>query len=195
MKKILLLLSNGFEMLEASPFTDIFGWNSIVGSKNIQIVTGGIHPELTCTFNFKVIPEINLSVNKINVKDFSALVIPGGFGFKNFFTDIKSDIFKEIIQEFNNQNKPILGICTGVFALGEAGILENIPATTYLLDNERYFKQLQNFKAISLKKDIIIHKNIITSSGPKTAFDLAWILLETLSTKETVRKVKKEMGF
>ena len=41
MKKIFLLISQGTEILEVAPFIDIFGWNSIVGKKNIILKTGG----------------------------------------------------------------------------------------------------------------------------------------------------------
>ena len=37
MKKFLQFISNGSEMLEISPFVDIFGWNKIVGDKKEKI--------------------------------------------------------------------------------------------------------------------------------------------------------------
>lgn len=42
MKKVLLLLAQGFEFYKASVFIDIFGWNGIDGMKNTQILTAGI---------------------------------------------------------------------------------------------------------------------------------------------------------
>lgn len=49
MKKILLLLANGFEAVEASVFTDVFGWNKFEGDGTTELITAGLHPKLTCT--------------------------------------------------------------------------------------------------------------------------------------------------
>ncbi len=42
MKKILLLLANGFEILEAGVFTDVLGWNLVEGSEDTEVYTCGI---------------------------------------------------------------------------------------------------------------------------------------------------------
>ena len=51
---------------------------------------------------------------------------------------MKKEKFKEIVQSFYEKNKIVVGICTGVISLGEAGILKERKATTYLYDNNRY---------------------------------------------------------
>ncbi|MGL4538260.1 MAG: DJ-1/PfpI family protein, partial [Cetobacterium sp.] len=58
-----------------------------------------------------------------------------------------------------------------------------------------YFKQLEQYNAIPIKKDIVISDNIITSSGPGTAIDLAFYLLEKLTDQENCMVVKKNMNF
>lgn len=108
---------------------------------------------------------------------------------------MKTEEFQSIIQHFHNNNKIILGVCTGVISLGESGILKNKRATTYLLDNDRYFKQLSNYGAIPVREEIVIDDNIITSSAPKNALETAFILLEKLTSKENMENVKYNMGF
>ncbi|MDX8335567.1 DJ-1/PfpI family protein [Candidatus Cetobacterium colombiensis] len=195
MKKILIFASNGFESLELSPFIDIFGWNNIVGNKKIFPTVCAIHNELTATWSLKIIPEVNIRTTPLNFDEYDALIIPGGFGKGGFFNDIQSESMKSLLIHFILNKKIIIGICTGALALGIHGFLENIPATTYLLDNDRYFNQLKKYKAIPIRKDIVIHDNIITSSGPNTAIELAFYLLEKLSNKENCMIVKKNMGF
>lgn len=75
MKKILLLLANGFEAVEASVFTDVLGWNKLEGDGTTTLVTAGMREKLKCTWNFTVIPEMLLS--EVNVDEFDALAIPG----------------------------------------------------------------------------------------------------------------------
>lgn len=42
MKKTLLLLAEGFEILEASAFIDVMGWNLIEGDKTTKLFSCGI---------------------------------------------------------------------------------------------------------------------------------------------------------
>ena len=195
MKNILMLISQGVEILEVSPFIDVFGWNIVVGKKDTLVTTCSFHDIINCTWNIKILPEINLKNTKLNLEIYDALVIPGGFGKAGFFNDMKTEEFQSIIQHFHNNNKIILGVCTGVISLGESGILKNKRATTYLLDNDRYFKQLSNYEAIPVREEIVIDGNIITSSAPKNALETAFILLEKLTSKENMENVKYNMGF
>lgn len=101
MKKICLLLADGFEAVEASAFTDVLGWNLYEGDKSTKVVTCGTKPVLKCTWNFTVVPD-------------SPVVVDG---------------------------------------------------------------------------------NIITSYNPSTAFDVAFLLLEKLTSTENTNRVKALMGF
>lgn len=195
MKQILLLISQGAEILEISPFVDIFGWNNIVGKKNTFLKTAAFHSIISNTWNLKIIPEINLETEKIDIDNYDALIIPGGFGFKGFFEDMKKTDFKNLLVEFNQKNKLIIGVCTGVIPLGEAGILKDKKATTYLYDNDRYFKQLEKYGAIPIREEIVKDRNIITCSAPKNAIEVCFLLLELFTSKENVKKVKYNMGF
>lgn len=195
MKKILILISQGIEILELSPFIDIFGWNMVVGKKNTTTTTTSIHDIIYCTWNLKIFPQLNLKKESIDLEEYDALVIPGGFGKAGFFNDMKNSIFKNVIQHFNEKNKIIVGVCTGVIPLGEAGILKGRKATTYLLDNERYFSQLEKYGAIPISEEIVEDKNLITCSGPKNALETAFLLLEKFSDKENCNIVKKNMCF
>lgn len=195
MKKILILISQGVEILEVSPFIDIFGWNMVVGKKNTTTTTTSIHDIIYCTWNLKIFPQLNLKKENIDLEEYDALVIPGGFGKAGFFNDMKDSIFKNVIQHFNEKNKIIVGVCTGVIPLGEAGILKGRKATTYLLDNERYFSQLEKYGAIPISEEIVEDENLITCSGPKNALETAFLLLEKFSDKENCNIVKKNMCF
>lgn len=195
MKKILLLISEGAEILEIAPFIDIFGWNNIVGKKNIILKTAGLHRIISNTWNLKILPEINLKESGIVVDEYEALIIPGGFGFKGYFEDMNKMEFKDIIKKFVDKDKFVIGICTGVIPLGEAGVLKNRKATTYLYDNDRYFNQLIKYGATPLREEIVIDNKIITCSAPKNAIEVGFLLLNLLTDEENMKKVKYNMGF
>lgn len=129
MKKVLLLLADGFEMVEASVFTDVFGWNQFEGDGTTELTTVGIHQQLTATWNFTITPEKILS--EINLSEFDALAIPGGFEEAGFYKDAFSKAFQEVVTYFHSSEKPIATICVASLILGKSGILQNVEATTY----------------------------------------------------------------
>jgi 4-methyl-5(b-hydroxyethyl)-thiazole monophosphate biosynthesis len=193
MKKILLLLANGFEAVEASVFTDVLGWNKWEGDGTTEVVTVGLHKQLQCTWNFQVTPEKLL--HEIALEDFDALAIPGGFEEAGFYEDAFSEEFQQVIRHFNDLKKPIATICVASLALGHCGILQNKKATTYNHPTSKRLEQLRSYGVDIVNERIVQTGHIITSSNPGTAFDVAFGLLEMLTTSENTLRVKDLMGF
>lgn len=195
MKKFLIFVSSGFESLELSPFIDTFGWNNVINKEKIFPVLCSIKEHIKSSWVLEIKTNVNLKSCQIDINEYEALVIPGGFGMNGYFEDIQTPEFKNLVQQFLDKQKIVIGICTGSLALAINGFLENIPATTYLLDNKRYFNQLEKYSAIPVEENIVYSENIVTSSGPSTAIPLSFYLLEQLSSREKMEKVKFNMGF
>ncbi|MBG9942745.1 DJ-1/PfpI family protein [Brevibacillus formosus] len=194
MKKVCLLLPNGFEAVEASVFTDVIGWNKEEGDGTTELVTVGTRKELKCTWNFTVIPE--MVIDDADVNDFDALALPGGFEHAGFYEDAYREDVLAFIREFEKQGKMIASICVGALPLGKSGILQGRNATTYNLNNQLRQKQLAAMGAhVIPDQSIVIDNNIITSYNPSTAFDVAFTLLESLTSRENTDNVKRLMGF
>ncbi len=192
--KVLLLCLKAFETMEFSVFIDIMGWARDEENVNIEVVTCGFNKTVVSTFGVPVI--MDALIDDINVNDYDALAIPGGFqeyGFREEAFDIK---ILELIRKFNIQNKPIASICVAAFALAKSGILNGKRATTYHLLNGARQKELALYEGIIvINEPIVIDGNIITSYNPQTASGVAFILLEMLSSKEKAKSIKKMMGF
>ncbi|OUQ86965.1 DJ-1 family protein [Brevibacillus brevis] len=194
MKKVCLLLPNGFEAVEASVFTDVIGWNKEEGDGTTELVTVGTRKELKCTWNFTVIPE--MVIDDADVNDFDALALPGGFEQAGFYEDAYREDVLAFIREFEKQGKVIASICVGALPLGKSGILQGRNATTYNLNNQLRQKQLAAMGAhVIPDQSIVIDNNVITSYNPSTAFDVAFTLLESLTSRENTDNVKRLMGF
>jgi len=192
-KKVLLFLAQGFEEFEASVFTDVIGWSRVFGTEGVDLITTGLRPEIKCTWNFLVRPELDFG--KVNVQDFDAIAIPGGFENAGFYEDAFDERFLKLLREFNEQGKIIAAVCVAALPLGKSGVLKGRNATTYdLLDGIRR-KQLAEFGAKIQDESIVVDQNIITSTGPSTALDVAFRLLEMLTSQENVSQVKKYMRF
>lgn len=192
MKKVLLLLANGYETFEASVFIDVIGWNLVEGDKSTQLFTCGLTKEVKSTFDQKCI--VDYLIDEINVEDFDALAIPGGFEVYNFYDDAYSDKFLELIREFNKQNKIIASICVAALPVGKSGILQDKRGTTY---NKKAVRQqtLRSFGVNVINEPVVIDNNVITSWNPSTAMDVAFLLLELLTSKSNTDHIKTIMGF
>ena len=79
--------------------------------------------------------------------------------------------------------------------VAKSGVLKNRNATTYDLSKGQRRKQLAELGAIVKDSRMVVDKNIITSTGPATALDVAFKLLEKLTDLENVKIVKKAMRF
>ena len=194
MKKVLLLLANGFESYEASVFTDVFGWNLYEGDQNTELVSVGLHPVLSCTWGYSCIPM--RQIEEVDLNDFDALAIPGGFEQANFYEDAFSEEFLSIIQHFDQANKPIAAICVAGLAVAKSGVLTDRFGTTYRFKNNPRQDQMKEYGVLVQSNERIVEdRNIITSSSPETALDVAFRLLELLTNEENTAEVKRRMGF
>ncbi|MDA3901431.1 MAG: DJ-1/PfpI family protein [Spirochaetes bacterium] len=192
-KKVLLFLPQGFEAYEAAVFTDVMGWSRIKGGIPVDLITTGFHTEIKCTWNFRVRPEI--PYDEIDAADYDALALPGGFSRAGFYADAFDERLLKLIRQFNREKKIIAAVCVAALPLGKSGILKNRNATTYdLMDNYRQ-KQLSEFGAYVVDDHLVVDENIITSTGPKTAIDVAFKLLELLTDVNNVKTVKGLMRF
>ena len=190
-QKILLLLANGFEILEASAFIDVMGWNFEEGDKSTKLFTCGLRNQINSSFNHQF--TVDYLVKELDVNSFDALVVPGGFKNYGYYEDAYSIEFLNIIRDFRNKNKIIATVCVGALPLAKSGILKNRNAITY--NQTDYKKKLVKYGVNLLDNPIVIDNNLITSNGPSTAVDVAFVLLEALTSKENTLKVRNLMGF
>lgn len=193
MKKVLLLLGSGFEMFEASAFIDVIGWNLEYGDKSTILDTCGLTSPVKSTFGQIVEPNIILS--DVNIDDYDALAIPGGFGTHGFYDEAYSSSFLDLIKEFNSKNKWIFTICVAALPLGKSGILNGKNATSYNMMGKKRQIELSGYGATILENKIVEDGNTITSMNPSTAIHVAFLLLERLTTKENADYIRRIMGY
>jgi protein deglycase len=191
--KILLFLAKGFETMEFSVFVDVMGWARNDYNCDVQVVTCGFHKQVISTFNIPVI--VDKTIDEINVDDYDALAIPGGFEEFGFYEEAYDERFLNLIREFDLKRKVIATICVAALPVGKSGVLKNRKATTYHLRDAYRQKQLKEFDVNVVNEPIVVDRNIITSYCPETASGVAFKLLEMLTSKEQMEIVKVAMGF
>lgn len=178
MKKVALLLANGFEEGEALFVVDILRRANIacdmvsIKDKNVT----GSH-SITVLAD-KVIQEIHSN-------DYDMIVLPGGQPGADNLRDSKEVI--TLIQEMNQKNKFIAAICAAPQVLEKAGIIQNKKVTSYPAEKYREILKESNYQ----ESLVVVDGNIITSRGPATTLPFAYQLVEILggNSKELKEKM------
>ncbi len=117
------------------------------------------------------------------------LIIPG-FSIQSNYN--ASDGFYEWLIEAYEKKALICSVCTGIFALAKANLLNNIECTTHW----KYIDTLQNqFPQLKVLKNRLFVKsgNIYTSAGITTGIDLALYLIEERHGAKFAYTLAKEL--
>ena len=190
-KKVLLLLADGFEPLEAAGFTDVFGWAALEGNEPIELVSASFKPVLRSTFGLWVMPQAQVS--ELDLNDFDALAIPGGFARAGFYDDALSEPFLAVIRHFNAQDRDIASVCVASLALGAAGIIGGRRATTYHQVGGKRKDQLERYGALFVDQAVVEDGRLISSTGPGTSVEVALRLLATLTSPQNAAHIRAKM--
>lgn len=122
MKKILLILADGFEEVEALGCADFLkrcGFEVTLAGMKRDTVTGA--------HGIRVIADLVLA--EVKAQDFAALVLPGGMpGSVNLYN---SDLVLETVKSFYQSGRIVAAICAAPMVLGRAGLLCNRKFTIY----------------------------------------------------------------
>lgn len=191
--KVLVFCAKGFETMEFSVFIDVLGWARNDYGYPIYVDTCGFTKHVNSTFDVPIV--VDKIINEINVDDYDALAIPGGFEEYGFYEEAFDIKLQELIRKFDMQRKPIATICVAALALGKSGIINGRKATTYHLRDAYRQKQLSEYGVNVVNERIVIDENVITSYCPETAADVAFELLRKLSGTEKMMVVRKAMGY
>lgn len=191
--KILLLCAKAFETMEFSVFIDVMGWARDDYECDIKVETCGFNETVISTFGVPI--TVDILIDDISPEDYDALAIPGGFQEYGFYEEAYDEKTLELIRNFDRLGKPIATVCVAAFSLAKSGVLNGRRATTYHLREGCKQKELAEFGVNVVNEPVVVDKNIITSYCPQTAADVAFKLLEMLTSKEKMELVKGVMGY
>lgn len=190
--KILLFLAQGFEDLEAISIIDVFGWTKYREDiKKASVITTGFHPVVKSRFGLKVEPDALYS--EVNPNDYQALVLPGGFYSYGFDEAFDQKIYR-LAEVIHKNGGYIATMCVGILPIADAGLLKGKKATTYPYSrNHDNIGRLKKNGAIVVKGPVVMDNRIISCSGPGSAVDVAFLLMEHLLDSKTTQEVRKFM--
>lgn len=168
MKKVAILLANGFEEIEA------LGTADILRRAGIECDTVSIMGEVVEGAHGIVVKADKLIDN--NIENYDMIVCPGGLPGAEYLS--KNEMVIDIIRKFNNrEDKYIAAICASpAMVLSAAGIEEDRYITSY--PGEKFEAMLENANYVD--ELVVVDGNLITSRGPATTFLFAYKLVDIL---------------
>lgn len=191
MKRVLMLLANGVEPIEMAAFTDVLGWADLLGDQRVELVNAGLRTQITTTFGLSLTPGHQLS--DLDLDSFDALALPGGFEPSGFYEEALSEPFLATIRHFVEAGKTVASVCVSSLCLGAAGVLHGKNATTYHQVGGKRKSQLVETGACFVDRPVVVDGRIITSSGPGTAVEVAFLLLEQLTSAGNAALIRQKM--
>lgn len=178
MKKVVLMLAEGFEEIEALSVVNILR-RAGVGCTTCSIK----EKEVKGCHEITVLSDSTLL--DLDLNDFDGIILPGGMPGSTNLKDCPEVI--KAVQNFNLNKKLVSAICAAPIVLKEAGILNNKNVTSYpdALEESSEFTYV--------KKAVVVDGNIITSRGPATAPCFAFEILNYLGYSEEASALKEGM--
>lgn len=179
MKKVLVMLADGFEVIEALSVVDV------CARAQIECHTCSIDErEVNSSHNIKIIADKTLQADDLFTYD--AIVLPGGMpGATNLKNSVR---VVELVKEYYALGKIVAAICAAPIVLAKAGIVDGRIITSY----PGFREQLGN---CIYKEDevVVVDNNIITSRGPATALAFALEIINKLGYEEEAKTIKEGM--
>lgn len=188
--RVLLLLPAGFEDAEVAAVLDIFGWTAYRPSvATVEVVKTGLNPVVSGAFGLRF--DVDVPFDQVNMDDYHALVIPGGFHNLGF-DEMYSEPVYELIRQARTRDLPIGTMCVGVLPVACAGALEGGRATTYELSRRHDNAGVLRENGCEHTSRAVEEWNgIISCAGPAESETVAMRLLELVAGSAAAEEVAR----
>lgn len=180
MDKIVVLLKNGFEEIEALTIVDYLRRADFT----VELVSTEQELEVKGAHNIKIVADTIFE--ELDKEQIELIFLPGGMpGAESLSKDQK---VLDLISAHDKNGRPIAAICAAPIVLENSGVIKNKKVTSY----PSFDKQLKSIAEYS--EDLVyVDENIITSRGPATAVLLALELIELLKGRDKMQEIKSDI--
>lgn len=175
-KKVLILLADGFEEIEA------VGTGDVLKRLGCQVVMAGVESiKVRSSASLYICADSLLDTlmeNESLLASFDAVVLPGGLpGATNLRDSIK---VKNIVETFAGEGRIVAAICAAPAALGAFGLLENKKVTGYPGCEKLSGCPSLAFSGRRTERD----GNIVTGKGPGVSLEFGAEIGRALGVEE-----------
>lgn len=181
MAKVIVILADGFEEIEAVSIIDI------LRRAKVEVCAAGLK-DLMVKGAHGLVVKADATLEDIDEDEYDMVVLPGGTqGAKNIAASSSADA---LLRKFAKEEKYLAAICAAPFVLAEKKLLNGCMATSYPAFREIVEKDSDYQEAV-----VVVDENIVTSRGPATAAEFAFTLVELLVEEDTAQMLREGMLF
>jgi 4-methyl-5(b-hydroxyethyl)-thiazole monophosphate biosynthesis len=171
MKRVLCLLENGFEEIEAITPVDL------LRRAGVEVIMAGVSAkEIAGKCGIRV--STDALFGEVSGDAFDALFLPGGPAVMELRKN--KDVIS-LIREFHAAGKPIAAICAAPLLLKDAGLLCGKRFTAHFSTHDELPE--------STGESVTLDGLLLTSRGAGTALDFGFVLMEMLCGKAMADEV------
>lgn len=180
MKRILVLLAEGFEETEAVTAIDVLrrgGVEVVLCSLGGKLVEG----------SRRIVIQADTTIEGDGLTDFDGIYLPGGT--KGATTLRDDERAQKLIRFYKNNGKKVAAICAAPIALERAGILNGETVTS----NPDFRSHIKD--ADYSEDPVVVSGNIITSRAAGTTLPIGLEILRQLDLEKEADQVSHAMLF
>lgn len=175
MKKLGIIIYDGVQAMDVFGPWEVFGVWRKLDSYPLQMSLISVDGQAVQADN-DILINAHCAFDEVSKLDY--LIIPGGQGRVNASSDVRVLSF---IQAQAQNCQYILSVCTGVFLLHYAGLLNGRFATTYW----RAIPELESLNSVVIDEQRIVKSgNIWSAGGISSGIDLAFELIAEIAGKD-----------
>jgi transcriptional regulator GlxA family with amidase domain len=197
MKKIAIVIFDEVEVLDfAGPF-EVF---SITGRRNLgeayEVFTVAEKSQVAARNQLRIAPTYTFAT----CPQSEIFLIPGGGGYhpdgRPFGSrrEMDNPVMLEWIRQRATTAELVLSVCTGALILANAGLLENLEATTHFLAIDS-LKKLAPTTRVLAEKRFVDNGRIILSAGVSAGIDMSFHVVEKLQGKAVADEAARYMQY
>lgn len=179
MKRLAVILAEGFEEIEAIGIIDV------LRRADFEVTSVSIsgNTEVTGSHQIKVLAD--KLFEDVNFDTYDMIILPGGMpGSRNL--NEHSGLREEMLS-FHEQNKWLGAICAAPLVFGNLGILKNRKATCY----PGYENQLHG--AVVTQEETEVSGRIVTGKGAGVAIQFALKIVEQFKGEQIAAELARKM--
>ena len=180
MKRVLLLLSPGFEELEAITPLDL------LRRAGIKVISAALDSNLTVTGSHGISVLAETTLEKALSESFDMVILPGGPGVEPLRKDPR---VLQLVRHAHQNGILVAAICAAPLILADANILNDHVITSFPGIRP---KLEGNIEAYSEAR-VVVDGNVITSRAAGTAEEFSFQLIETLLGAKVSEAIREQI--